>query len=241
MTAGVEEPNALFTLGPGARQEPNIPATRWSSSKAWWRDRRTPGRRSASTSWRVNRSPRRCSRRASTTRPSWARAAAPGCSTSRSSAAPRGWGSASDNRDPDRYETRMTSAMCWSSAPARPALPPRSRAGRGRCPRDAGRAGFRVRRQRCSPVAQRRARGLASARVTAELRALPNAHATDAHDRLRPLRRQHRRLLERRDALRPIPQGRARQILRTCGRRPSSCHRRHRAAAGVSTATTGPA
>ncbi len=49
MAAGVEEPNALLTVGSGARQEPNIAATVLELQCGLQRARRMPGRRSVST------------------------------------------------------------------------------------------------------------------------------------------------------------------------------------------------
>jgi NADPH-dependent 2,4-dienoyl-CoA reductase/sulfur reductase-like enzyme len=50
MAAGIEEPNALLTVGSGDRQEPNIAATVIEAHAGLQvRTPRTPGRRSAST------------------------------------------------------------------------------------------------------------------------------------------------------------------------------------------------
>ena len=92
----------------------------------WPRLRRTAGRRCPSMSARSTTSPRRCSRPASTTRPSCGRKRPGRRSTSRRSA--RRPASASRPTRPIRITTHRASpiATCWSSAAARRALRRRS-------------------------------------------------------------------------------------------------------------------
>ena len=105
---------------------------------------------------------RRSSSLASTTRPSWARPRAPGCSTSPSSARRRDL----DARPPCRIRTATTPAMasatCWSWGQAPPVLRQRSTAAPQRRPRRAGGAGPRTRRQPSRPRRMPSIRGLAA-------------------------------------------------------------------------------
>ena len=80
--AGAEEPNALVQLGSGARTEPNARATQVELYEGLSAAARTAGHPSGSTCGRSTTSLARCSRRASTTRPSCGRRAGGGACTS---------------------------------------------------------------------------------------------------------------------------------------------------------------
>ena len=130
LAAGAEEPNALVDRRArrGALRRRTCAPRRSSSTTACRATARTAGRRSPSTSARSTTCSRRCSRPASTTRPSCGRE--------------RFWDSGlravhprappASARAPDAARSRPLRAAatpiatCWSSAPARPASPRRS-------------------------------------------------------------------------------------------------------------------
>ena len=128
VSAGSDEPNALVGTrrGPG-RFEPNTRATIQELRDGLEADEPEPlARRSPSTSARSTTASARCSRPASTTRPSCGRAPSGTASTSRSSATPPASASRRPSPTPTATPAASPTPTCWSSAPAPPASPPRS-------------------------------------------------------------------------------------------------------------------
>ena len=231
-----------MTLGDGAATEPNAKATiveardglAVRSQNAW-----------PSLAHRFRRDQQPASRRssppASTTRPSWARSAAPGCSTSPSSAAPPGSARRASSPTPTATRPRTPSATCWSSAAGRPGLS---------AALAAGRAGARVILCDDSPVlggaldledriGERRSGRLAVRDDLGAERAAECPRA-DAHQRLRLLRRQRARRGRARSP--PAAASAARAAALAHRRRGASCSRPARSSGPSSfPATTRPA
>ena len=185
LSAGADEPNALIEPPRGRRplhaesaRDPN-PAVRRlvATSQNRWPSlqlRRRRDQRSAS---------RRCSRPASTTRPSWGRTGSAELGLEervRAVRAPRGGPRRRADASPTPTPTRSISniAMCWSSAPAPPGSRRRRRRRQAGARRDPLRRAGRVRRLAARGDAERRstapARPIGCARRSTSSRRAPN-------------------------------------------------------------------
>ena len=118
---GVEEPNGLFTLGAAATRRRTLPA-RSTISTDGLTARRQNGWPSVDFDLRsaYGLLARRSWAPGSTTRPSWARGVARGCSTNRSFAAPPGWAAPCTSAIPTatRCATRIPDVLVVGAGPA---------------------------------------------------------------------------------------------------------------------------